>query len=491
MKPTQSSKTTSERQTLERVRPEQGATADSPAKKPSSQGTTTVESLALFPEENPSPVLRTTGGGILLYANPASAELLREWNCQVGGLVPEFVLQSIAQTFAKKSAQELELTCGGRELSFVLVPIRQRNYVNFYGRDLTEQKRAIKELREGREDLKRAQAVAHTGSWRLNVQRNELLWSDENHRVFGVPKGAQLNYQTFLSIVHPEDQAYVDEMWTAALRGTPYDIEHRLLIHDKVKWVRERAELEFDREGRLLGGFGTTQDITSKKETEERLEASLHEKEVLLREIHHRVKNNLQVISSLIKLQMDTAETPRIRRLFQDIRDRVRSMALVHETLYASDSLTRVNFSEYTRSLMEHLWRAHATDADIRLTLDLDPIELSVDLAVPCGLIINELTTNALVHAFVGRKEGQVNLVMKHHPRQQITLSVSDNGKGLPPEMNFQESKSMGLKLVHLLASQLGGKLRFERDQGTSFILEFPAQKTRIGSPMTDGKTRP
>ncbi len=132
--------------------------------------------------------------------------------------------------------------------------------------DITERKRIEQALRESQEDLNRAQAVAHVGSWRLNVRRNELVWSDENHRIFGIPKETALTYETFLDRVHPDDRAYVHEKWTGALRGEPYDVEHRLLLDDTVKWVRERAELECDEKGELLGGFGTTQDITERKQ---------------------------------------------------------------------------------------------------------------------------------------------------------------------------------------------------------------------------------
>ena len=132
----------------------------------------------------------------------------------------------------------------------------------------------INDLRESQEDLNRAQAVAHTGSWRLNIQRNELLWSEENHRIFRMPEGTPLSYETFLSIVHPEDREYVDQKWMAALRREPYDIEHRIIVDNSVKWVRERATLEFDGTGTLLGGFGTTQDITERKQAEEALRQS-------------------------------------------------------------------------------------------------------------------------------------------------------------------------------------------------------------------------
>jgi PAS domain S-box-containing protein len=127
------------------------------------------------------------------------------------------------------------------------------------------------DLQEIQDDLSRAQAVAQTGSWRMDVQSNELFWSDEDHRIFGVPKGPPMTYETFLGVVHPQDRDFVDQKWSAALRGEPYDIEHRVVVGDAVKWVREVAELEFDDRGELLGAFGTTQDITPRKRQEERL----------------------------------------------------------------------------------------------------------------------------------------------------------------------------------------------------------------------------
>jgi PAS domain S-box-containing protein len=138
-------------------------------------------------------------------------------------------------------------------------------------RDITARKQGEQALRESREDLNRAQAVAHTGSWRLDVRKNELLWSDETHRIFGIPQGTPLTYEAFLAAVHPEDREYVDRKWMAALRGKPYDLEHRIVVGDTLKWVRERAEMEFDPQGLLLGGFGTVQDITGRKRAEEAL----------------------------------------------------------------------------------------------------------------------------------------------------------------------------------------------------------------------------
>jgi PAS domain S-box-containing protein len=147
--------------------------------------------------------------------------------------------------------------------------------------DITERKHTEQALREGRDVLNRAQAVAHVGSWRMDVRHNELLWSEENHRIFGIPKRTPLTYETFLGTIHPDDRDYVDRKWKAALRGEPYNIEHRIIVGDSIRWVREQAELEFNSIGEVLGGFGTTQDITEMKQAEESLRRSIRRFEIL------------------------------------------------------------------------------------------------------------------------------------------------------------------------------------------------------------------
>ncbi|HXZ94750.1 MAG TPA: ATP-binding protein, partial [Dehalococcoidia bacterium] len=159
--------------------------------------------------------------------------------------------------------------------------------------DITERKKTEEALRESQQDLNRAQAVALTGSWRLDVRRNELLWSDETHRIFGIPKGTPMTYETFLSAVHPDDREYVDRNWKAALRGAPYDIEHRILVGSEIKWVRGKAELEFDKKSMSLGGFGTVQDVTERKRAEEALR---HERDMLMN-VLEAMKDGVFIVS--------------------------------------------------------------------------------------------------------------------------------------------------------------------------------------------------
>jgi PAS domain S-box-containing protein len=164
----------------------------------------------------------------------------------------------------RKARDELEMRVQERTVS--LTETKQR-----LEQEITEHRKVKEALLESEQDLNRAQSVANAGSWRLDIRSNQLLWSDETYRIFGIPRGTPMTYETFLSSVHPKDRKYVDQKWMAALRGEPYDIEHRIIVGDEVKWVRERAELEFDSNGDLKGGFGIVQDVTERKQTEQTL----------------------------------------------------------------------------------------------------------------------------------------------------------------------------------------------------------------------------
>jgi two-component sensor histidine kinase len=206
------------------------------------------------------------------------------------------------------------------------------------------------------------------------------------------------------------------------------------------------------------------------------LQASLQEKEILLKEIHHRVKNNLQIISSLLSLQAQKIPEAHVQALFRQARDRVRSMALVHENLYQSPDLAQAELGEYARALMQSLFEAYGEAAEnIRLRLELDPVHLPVDAAIPCGLILNELATNALKHAFRGRPRGELAVVLQSGNDGMIRLKVQDDGNGLPPDLDWRSGGALGMRLVNMLTEQLNGTLEVDNGQGTSFQLTLPA----------------
>ena len=234
-----------------------------------------------------------------------------------------------------------------------------------------------------------------------------------------------------------------------------------------------------EEEGRLLGLAYIT-DITVRRQNEAVVLASLQEKEVLLQEIHHRVKNNLQIVSSLLDLQTLYRDDPISREILQDSRQRVQTMALIHEKLYRSANLKQVDFAEYMNDLLAYLWQSLADKtAHVQLVTDIAPLALDVETAVPCGLILNELISNAVKHAFPNEEPGQLKIsLFSDESGQQALLSVSDNGVGLPSDFDWRRSQSLGLTIVQTLVQQLGGQLAVETAVGTTFKITFKWRKT-------------
>jgi len=217
-------------------------------------------------------------------------------------------------------------------------------------------------------------------------------------------------------------------------------------------------------------------EIAERLRAEEQITASLREKEVLLKEIHHRVKNNLQVISSLLRLQSREIEDQDILEIFHESQHRVRSMALIHEKLYRSEDLARVDFGSYIQDLAGFLFRSYkAEHSSIRLNVDAGGVSLPIDSAVPCGLILNELISNSLKHAFVDRQEGVIQVLLAADQNERVRLTVSDDGVGFPNSIDYQRASTLGLQLVNTLVDQLDGEIEVHSVDGTRFEIEFDA----------------
>ncbi len=244
-------------------------------------------------------------------------------------------------------------------------------------------------------------------------------------------------------------------------------------------FLRESARAVRDDDGKILYYEGTVEDITERKRAEEAVSNSLKEKELLLKEIHHRVKNNLQIISSLLNMQSRHITDPDALAMFQDSRNRIRSMALVHEKLYRSSDLAHIDFHAYIKTLAHDLFQMHRVHpGDISFIVKVDNIYLNVDLAVPVGLIITELLTNALKHAFSAdwKDEKRIAISLSKSQKGEISLVVSDNGVGLPEEIDPQKSQSLGLQLVSIIGEgQLEGDIHVDRSHGTEYRIAFKA----------------
>jgi two-component sensor histidine kinase/CheY-like chemotaxis protein len=212
-----------------------------------------------------------------------------------------------------------------------------------------------------------------------------------------------------------------------------------------------------------------------RKQSEDQIRAALKEKDVLIKEIHHRVKNNLQIISSLLKLQCQHIKDEEILGMFNDSRNRVKTMALIHEKLYRSKDLASIDFKGYTKDLLGDLYRSYGPNTrNIALKKDIEDVSLEVEAAIPCGLIINELVSNALKHAFPDNREGEINIKLCSSDGGKIELTVNDNGIGIPKDIDIKNMESLGLRLVSILVEdQLKGKIKIDRSKGTKFQIEF------------------
>ncbi len=222
-------------------------------------------------------------------------------------------------------------------------------------------------------------------------------------------------------------------------------------------------------------------DITERKRAEEEIQASLREKEVLLKEkevllkeTHHRVKNNLQIVSSLLSLQASRTQPPEAVSALRESHDRIASMSRIHEKLYHSPSLASVDMREYTKSLVADLRESYGVGNNpVRLTVDAEDVSLDATRAIPVGLIITELASNALKHAFPKERKGEITIQLHRGGTRQFTLIVRDNGIGFPEEVDFRNSPSLGLTLVNSLVKQLGGTIELDRTNGTVFTITF------------------
>ncbi len=264
-------------------------------------------------------------------------------------------------------------------------------------------------------------------------------------------------------------------LWDTITSGNEW---HGLFLNKKkdntLFWESASISAIKNEEGKITHFCAVKEDITEQKTKDEKLQNSLKEKELMLREIHHRVKNNLQIISSLLKLQATYITDPTALEYFRISQDRVKSMALIHQQLYRSTDLSSINFGDYLRHLTTHLFQAYGVNENnIRLNIDAKNIYIGIDTAIPCGLLINELISNSLKHAFPNNRKGRIIIRMELKDENTYLLTVSDNGVGFPEDIDFRNTKSLGMQLVITLTDQIDGKIELIRDSGTIFNISF------------------
>ncbi|HEX5735265.1 MAG TPA: PAS domain S-box protein [Blastocatellia bacterium] len=365
----------------------------------------------------------------------------------------------------------------------ILSPDGTANQVLGIATDITARKQAERALRQSEERFRQIAENIREVFWITEPRDKKLVYiSPAYEEVWGRPFRSLSDVSsTWLDAIHPDDRARLIEAEVTVQSGGQYDLEYRIVRPDgEIRWVRDRAFPITNVSGEVYRVAGVIDDVTERKQALEQIKRSLHEKEVLLKEIHHRVKNNMQVITSLLNLQSKTIKDEQALSVFQDSQNRVKSMALIHETLYQSEDLSRINFAEYLQKLVAHVTRSYRIRPDaVRINVNVDDVSLPIDTAVPCGLIINELASNSLKYAFPAETQGEVNITFARADAQYV-LRVSDTGVGLPDGFDPDKGKSLGMKLVRMLTGQLCGRLECRNGVGTTFEIKFPEDKEEV-----------
>jgi PAS domain S-box-containing protein len=355
--------------------------------------------------------------------------------------------------------------------------------------DITERRQSEEKLRVTSKRLELALAAAQAGTWDWNVATGLIEWSPQMFKLFGLdPRSSKASFASWRTALHPEDRELAGDRIDQALKqhGT-LDSDYRIILPGgQIRWINAMGVGVYDHAGRPTQMIGICQDISGRKHTEEQIRASLLEKEVLLKEIHHRVKNNLQVISGLLSLQAAQTNDEQLQRLVKSSQDRIWTMALIHQTLYQSGNLADIDMADYIRSLVGNLLSAHAQVAmPPSVRFDLAAIHLTIDKAIPLALIINELVTNSMKHAFADGRSGDIRISLhecrgvkfyvptdeNHAPTYE--LIIADNGVGLPAGFDLKNQKSLGLQLVTMLIKQLDGQVAIESKDGTTVRIRF------------------
>jgi len=422
---------------------------------------------ALF-EKSGNPIFICSPEGTILDVNPAAAGFLKSFAGDITG-------RNISEWISDEDFKRLMEECEGGHMKFSVglrgrtldvsvtaVEVDDEKLIYLMGKDITVQKRIEKELKASKEEYR--VIFENTGTLTIICGSDMVieLANSAFERFSGYSKGEIQGYMKLTDFVDPSDAGRVEAY-------------HRLMSVNPDA-IPKNFELTLrNREGEERNFFATTvtipgskkcllslMDITHKKSVEKRLRRSLREKELLLREIHHRVKNNLQIISTLLMLQASTTGDPHMRELYMDSQHRIDAISLIHEKLYESRDLSRVNLRNYVKTLLSDLLDSYGADgSEINVKVRVDDVMLNIETAIPCGLIINELVTNSIKYAFPD--DGGEITVEVHRNGDLYTLIVSDNGVGLPEDLDLENTGTLGLRIVRSLVDQINGDLRIER----------------------------
>jgi len=315
----------------------------------------------------------------------------------------------------------------------------------------------------------------------LDANANITLINRRGCEVLGYEKDELMGRSWFETFVPEHDRERVRSVFNRLMKGdvelSEYAENHIVTKDGELRLIAWHNTLLRDERGYITGTLSSGEDITERERAKERIVASLREKEVLLREIHHRVKNNMQVISSILGLQSAHTGNPELTEVFNEVQQRIKSMSIIHEMLYKTASLADIDMRAYINALCMFLFQSYRIDSNrVSLRIDIENISLEIGTAVPLGLIANELISNALKYAFPGGAKGSIMISMRRE-NGEYAFSVCDDGVGLPDGFDAETASTLGLRLVGILVKQLNGSMTVGGGAGSSFNIVFEAKE--------------